>query len=115
MTDPSASGITRSANARSCALAACHRVGLYTHIQDPDSDGFLSRRCLELVTEAGVDCPVHPPYDDVLMTFRQVMRTCLEDKGYTQVRVYLQRLCSRLNREPYTWDDFCRYHADRLG
>jgi len=120
MTDPSSPGTTRTAanrtaDTRSCTLAACHRVGLYVHIHDPNGDEFLSRQCLELVTEAGVDCPVQPPYGDILMTFRQAMHTCLLDKGYTKVRLYLQRLCSTLNGQPYTWDDFCRYHADRLG
>ena len=95
---------------RKCTLRACHRVGLYANIRNPNDTRFLERACDELVEESGSSCPVHPPYNDYLLTFRQALRTCLLDQGYEVVRIYLQRLCT----EGYTWDDFCRYHADRL-
>ncbi len=95
---------------RKCTLAACHRVGLYTSMRNPNDARFLERSCRELVDESGARCPVHPPYDDFLTSFRQALRACLMDKGHDVVRVYLQRLCT----EGYTWNDFCRYHADRL-
>jgi hypothetical protein len=95
---------------RKCALGACHRVGLYAHVRHPNDPRFLNRPCHQLVDESGATCPVHPPYNDYLLSFRQALRQCLRDKGYDVVRVYLQRLCT----EGYTWGDLCRYHADRL-
>lgn len=101
-------GIER--DVRRCTLDACHRVGLLSHIRNPADARFLDRPCRELVAESGDTCPVHPPYNDYLLSFRQALRQCLFDKGYDVVRVYLQRLCT----EGYTWRDFCRYHADRV-
>ena len=95
---------------RKCALVACHRIGLYTNVQNPNDARFLTRLCREMVDESGAVCPVHPQYNDYLLTFRQSLRECLLEKGYDVVRVYLQRLCT----EGYTWTDFCRYHADRI-
>lgn len=99
----------READCRACTLRACHRVGLYTHISDPESDEFLGRACAELVTASNDQCPVAPPYNDVLMTFRQRYRSCLKDEGYKKIRIYLQRLCT----EDWTWQTWCRYHSRR--
>ena len=95
---------------RSCVLKACHRVGLYRQIANPNSTEFLDRSCKELVTLSGDSCPIGPPYNNGLMTFRQAMRLCLEDKGYSGFKIFLQKLCTRA----YTWKDFCEYHADGL-
>ncbi|MDH3216435.1 MAG: hypothetical protein OEN01_09115 [Candidatus Krumholzibacteria bacterium] len=101
---------TLEQDVRQCTLAACHRVRLYKRIVHPNSPRFLDRPCNELVIESGESCPVGPPYNDYLMTFRQRLRTCLQDKGYDGFAIYLQRLCT----DEFTWRDFCRYHADRL-
>ena len=106
---------SRASDVRRSVLTACHRVGLYTHIQNHDDDGFLSRPCSELVNESGATCPLAPPYNDYLMTFREAMRSALADAGYSAIVIYLQRLCSRLNGVPFTWDVFCRYHARRVS
>lgn len=107
----------REEDIRACALAACHRVGLYAPIQDAQSEAFLSRVASELVDASDDACPVAPPYSDVLLTFRQRMSSALEDRGYTRVRIFLQRLCSVRDPggEPFTWRDFCRWHVTRVG
>lgn len=108
-TSPSATP-KREEDVRECTLTACHRVGLYSHIGDHNSGDFLERACVELVAASGDACPLSPPYNDYLMTFRQAMRSCLEGKGHSGFGIYLQRLCT----EAYTWRKFCAYHADRL-
>ncbi len=95
---------------RSCVLAACHRVGLYPHLVGPNSKAFLDRPSAELVTAAGAACPIGPPYDPVLLTFRQELRAGLKEKGYSGFMIFLQRLCTR----DFAWRDFCEYHADGL-
>ena len=92
-------------------MAACQRVGLYRRISDPDSDLFLDRPCVELVEASADRCPVSPPYNDTLMTFRARYVGALKEKGYETVRVYLQRLCT----EDWTWRRWCRYHARRVS
>ena len=95
---------------RRCTLDACHRVGLYPRVRNPNDARFLQRPCRDLIVADDGTCPIHPPYSDSLMTFRQVLRERLVETGYDVVRIYLQRLCT----EEYAWNDFCRYHADRL-
>jgi hypothetical protein len=91
---------------RECTLAACHRVGLYTHISDHNSPMFLERATMELVSACDEECPIGPPYNDCLMTFKQKLRHCLlNEKGYRRVYIFLQRLC-----EDQDWHYFCRYH-----
>ncbi|MXW66110.1 MAG: hypothetical protein F4Z72_03710 [Gemmatimonadales bacterium] len=101
----------RQSDVRECAMAACQRVGLYRRISDPDSDLFLDRRCVELVEASADRCPVSPPYNDTLMTFKARYVGALKEKGYETVRVYLQRLCT----EEWTWRRWCRYHARRVS
>ncbi len=101
----------RQSDVREAAIAACHRVGLYRRISDPDSDLFLDRPCVELVEASADRCPVSPPYNDTLMTFRARYVGALKEKGYETVRVYLQRLCT----EDWTWRRWCRYHARRIS
>ncbi|WP_419856878.1 hypothetical protein [Candidatus Palauibacter irciniicola] len=96
---------------RECAMRACRRVGLYRRISDPDSDLFLDRPCVELVEASADRCPVSPPYNDTLMTFKARYVGALKEKGYETVRVYLQRLCT----EEWTWRRWCRYHARRVS
>ena len=95
---------------RSAALAACHRVGLYGHLKSSQAAAFLDRPCLELVSAAGETCPIGPPYNIVLYTFRETMRAELDKKGYAGFMLFLQRLCT----QGFLWRDFCEYHADRL-
>ena len=95
---------------RSAVLAACHRIGLYGQVQSPHDAAFLDRPCVELVAVAEETCPIGPPYNIVLHTFRETMRAELEDDGYSDFMIFLQRLCT----EGFLWRDFCEYHADRL-
>ncbi len=95
---------------RSAVLAACHRVGLYGHLRSSNGAAFLDRPCVELVSAAGETCPIGPPYNIVLHTFRESMRANLEAKGYSGFMLFLQRLCT----QGFLWRDFCAYHADRL-
>ena len=107
---------TKEEDIRTCVLDACHRVGLYPAITDPNSDEFLDRVAAELVEAADEDCPIGPPYNDVLMAFRAGMRSCLIGKGYRKVSIFLQRLCSvkMPGGEPFTWRDFCKWHVPRV-
>ena len=93
------------------ALAGCRRIGLYHDVTDAASGRFLDRSCAELVEASMDECPVSPPYNDILMAFRQRYGRCLEEEGYGLVRVYLQRLCT----EGWTWRQWCRYHATRMS
>ena len=119
---------TKEEEIRACTLAGCHRVGLYEDLTDPNSDAFLDREARELVEASDDECPIGPPYNDVLMTFREFMRSCLEGKGYTRIKIFLQRLCSTKESsdgpsgessgepsgDPFTWRDFCRWHVPRI-
>ena len=107
---------TREEDIRACVLAGCHRVGLYAQIEDPNSDAFLDRVARELVVAADDTCPQSPPYNDVMMTFREKMRSCLSDKGYRRISIFLQRLGSKKepSGEEYTWRDFCKWHVPRI-
>jgi len=107
---------TREEDIRACVLEGCHRVGLYPQLADPNGDAFLDRVATELVEAADEVCPVAPPYGDVLMTFREAMRTCLVDKDYTRISIFLQRLCSTKSPggDPFTWRDFCKWHVPRI-
>ena len=91
------------------ALVACHRVGLYLHIQDAESPQFLDRRCEELVKAARSACPIAPPYANTLMAFRNRYLGLLAGYGYKNARVRLQRLCS----DKWTWRTWCEYHISR--
>lgn len=95
---------------RSAVLAACHRIGLYGHLRSPHSPEFLDRPCAELVAAAAEDCPIGPPYNIVLHTFRESMRAELAAQGHDGFMIFLQRLCA----QDFLWRDFCEYHADRL-
>ena len=100
---------------RACALAACKRVQLYP--SDMTVGDFVKRSCRELVDAEGLSCPIGPPYTDVLKTFREHFRACLEDKGHQGFAVFLQALCHSEPDEPTvlsTWATWCRFHADRL-
>lgn len=101
----------RQSDVRQSAMLACRRVGLYRGISDPDSDLFLDRPCVELVEATADRCPISPPYNDTLMTFRARYVGALKEKGYGKVRVYLQRLCT----EDWTWRRWCRHHARRIS
>lgn len=103
--------MSRQSDVRECALLACQRVGLYARVSDPDSDLFLDRPCVELVEASADSCPISPPYNDTLMTFRARCVAALREKGYERVRVYLQRLCT----EDWTWRRWCRHHAGRIS
>ena len=103
--------MSRQSDVRECTLLACHRVGLYARISDPDSDLFLDHPCVELVEASADSCPISPPYNDTLMTFRARYVAALREKGYETVRVYLQRLCT----EDWTWRRWCRHHAGRIS
>ena len=95
---------------RSAVLAACHRVGLYGHLKNSRSAEFLDRPCTELVEAAEETCPIGPPYNIVLHTFRETMRAELACRGHSGFMIFLQRLCTK----GFSWRDFCEYHADRL-
>ncbi len=101
----------REEDCRECTLAACQRVGLYPQLDDPDSQDFLARSTAELVEAAFLTCPIGPPYNDILMTFKQRYRSCLEDKGYKTIRLFLQRLCQEGTQS--TWEGFCKFHGSR--
>ena len=103
--------MSRQSAVRECTLLACHRVGLYPHISDSESDRFLDRSCVELVEASVERCPISPPYNDTLMTFRARYVAALRERGYETVRVYLQRLCT----EDWTWRRWCRHHARRIS
>ena len=73
--------MSRQSDVRECTLLACHRVGLYAHISDLDSDPFLDRPCVELVEASADSCPISPPYNDTLMTFRARYRRRAQGEG----------------------------------
>ena len=107
---------TREEDIRACVLDACHRVGLYPQLDDFNGTEFLDRLAKELVEAADETCEVAPPYGDILMTFREAMRTCLIDRGYDRISIFLQRLCSTKapDGDPFTWRDFCKWHVPRV-
>jgi hypothetical protein len=82
---------------------------MYPNFNDPNAAEFLDRNAVELVTASLDECPISPPFNTVLMTFKQRYRTCLTDKGYKTIILFLQRLCN----EDFTWRDFCEFHARR--
>ena len=86
---------TREEDIRACVLDACHRVGMYKQLDDPNGGDFLDRSSNELVTAADDTCPHGPPYNVFMMTFRERMRSCLTSRGYTDITIFLQRLCSK--------------------
>ncbi len=107
---------TKEEDVRSCVLEGCHRVGLYPQITDANGSAFLDRVANELVEAADDTCPHGPPYNDVMMTFRESMRSCLSGKGYTSITIFLQRLCTtkQPGGELFTWRDFCAWHVPRV-
>jgi hypothetical protein len=101
---------------RQSALRACRSVGLYPAALTEEQ--FLLRPCRELVQAEKLACPIGPQdYTDGLRKFREAFRQELKDRGYTDIVVYLQRLCDREPGQPdlpATWGYWCRYHADGL-
>ena len=108
---------TKEEDIRACVLDACHRVGLYDQFDDPNGAPFLDRLANELVIAAEDTCPHGPPYNVFLMTFREAMRSGLSRRGYTDVTIFLQRLCSTKapGGDPFTWRDFCKWHVPQVA
>ena len=100
----------REWSVRVSALDACKRVGLNKHIRVASNPSFLDQPCGELVRAAGESCPVSPPYNDVLMTFREHYIELMSELGFDGVRVHLQRLCTK----GWTWSTWCLYHSTRV-
>ena len=99
----------RESSVQVSALDACQRVGLYEDIRVGSHPLFLDRPCEELVRAAGESCPISPPYNDVLMTFREGYIEFLCAIGFDSVRIHLQRLCTKT----WTWRDWCAFHSRR--
>jgi len=108
---------TREEDIRASVLDACHRVGLYDQINDPNGASFLDRPANELVVAAEDTCPLGPPYSAVMMTFREAIRSGLRQKGYTDVTIFLQRLCSTKSPsgDAFTWRDFSKWHVPQVA
>lgn len=95
-------------DSRECTNDACKSVGLY---RDLVLAQFLRRKCAELIDAEELTCPIGPTdYTDGLIKFRERFRSCLQQRGYSDFPIYLQRLCDK----GATWEDWSVFHAERL-
>jgi hypothetical protein len=105
-------------DATDCARAATKRVGLYVGLK-LTREQFRAKPCADLVDACGAKCPLKPAnYNTCLITFRESMRQCLKDKGYSSPKLQLGYLCMVWVEDGeetgWTWGDWCDYVAQSL-